>query len=181
MVNHMHRAKGNGYFNGHPMVPTFSQQHLPLTRNFDPSENWLSSRYLTSVMTWKLVFPFWYKPLLPTKAVYTSQFPRNYYPAWFFLPFDMLLPLFFKVSEMSETCQNLYSIFDKFIISKPCQNSWHQIMYYYWEVEFVTVETWNFYAIGSDILSISWTCQNLCQFVVIEDHQKKCVGLKPKE
>ena len=47
----MHRAKGKGYLNVTPHVPnpTFLQQHLPLPRRFDPTENWLSSRCLTSV------------------------------------------------------------------------------------------------------------------------------------
>ena len=62
MVNQMHRGKGIS--NGHPMFPTFLQQHLQHPRKFDPSENWYSSRCLTSVITQELVFPSWHKSLL---------------------------------------------------------------------------------------------------------------------
>ena len=48
MVTQKHGAKGKGYINGHPIFPTFQQLQLPLLRRFDPSENWLSSRCLTS-------------------------------------------------------------------------------------------------------------------------------------
>ena len=34
-----------------------------LTRKFYPSENWLSSRFLTSVIVRELVFPSWHQPL----------------------------------------------------------------------------------------------------------------------
>ena len=64
MVNQMHRAKGKWYLNGHHIVPTFLRQHLSLPRRFYPSENWFSSKCLTSVITRERVFPSWYKPLL---------------------------------------------------------------------------------------------------------------------
>ena len=40
-----------------PMDTPCSQPYLPLPRKFDPSENCLSSRCLTSVITRELVFP----------------------------------------------------------------------------------------------------------------------------
>ena len=63
MVNPIRLTKGVGYFHGHSMVGTSLQQHLPLTRRFDSSENWLNSRWLTSVIAREMVFPSWYKPL----------------------------------------------------------------------------------------------------------------------
>ena len=38
------------------------QQHSPLTRKFNPSEDWLSLRCLTSVIERALVFPYWPQP-----------------------------------------------------------------------------------------------------------------------
>ena len=52
------QGKSKGYLNGHPiMVQTFLVLHVPLSRRFDQSENWLSSRCLTSMITRDLVFP----------------------------------------------------------------------------------------------------------------------------
>ena len=64
--------RGKGISNGHPMFPTFLQQHLPPLRKFDPTENWL--RCLTSVITRELVFPSWHKPLL-IKCAWLQLFP----------------------------------------------------------------------------------------------------------
>ena len=49
------------------------QQHSPLSRKFYPSENWLSSSCLTSVITRELVFPSWYQPLTLSSVSYYSQ------------------------------------------------------------------------------------------------------------
>ena len=42
---------------------TALQQHSQLPRTFCPSENWLSSRCLTSLIVRELVFPSWHQPL----------------------------------------------------------------------------------------------------------------------
>ena len=73
MVSHMHLANGKGYLNGHPMVPTFLQRHLPLSKRFDPSEKWLSLRCLTSLITQELVSPSWYKLLLTLRWLGEKQ------------------------------------------------------------------------------------------------------------
>ena len=47
----MHQTKGQGErvsLNGHPIVPTFLQQHWPLPRRSDPSENWNKNLPLSS-------------------------------------------------------------------------------------------------------------------------------------
>ena len=67
-----------GISNGQPIFLTFLQQHLPLPRKFDPTENWLSSRCLTSVITPELVFKSWHKRLLITRSVNQYKWSRNY-------------------------------------------------------------------------------------------------------
>ena len=45
------------------------QQHLTIPRKYHPTENWLSSRCLTSMIIRELVFPSWHQPLTTfTKA-----------------------------------------------------------------------------------------------------------------
>ena len=46
---------------------TAPRQHSPLPRRFDPSNNQLILRRLTSVIVRKLVFPSWHQPLTITK------------------------------------------------------------------------------------------------------------------
>ena len=42
------------------------QRHSPLPGRSYPTENWLSSRCLTSVIVWELVLPSWHEPMTVT-------------------------------------------------------------------------------------------------------------------
>ena len=94
----VHGSASRSKFPGIPEQPCWLyssislQQHSPLPRRFYPSENWLSSRCLTSVIIGELVFPSCQQPL--TKSYHFAHIASPQFTfALFLLLFDVSWPI----------------------------------------------------------------------------------------
>ena len=96
-------------------------------------------------MTWRIAHIMWptkpeeihpWRQRSPVKSG-TEELNNPDFPTWFFLLFDMLLPLFSRFLSylMSETCKNLYWIFFHrsfwchWLLDWICKSDWYAFFY----------------------------------------------------